>query len=125
VDIAGIAHFLKPFEFLDPFEHGRPVGDHAAHPALGHVRHSAAIGFFLNGFLGLALGANKHDRAAGGDGVANQVIGRGERLDRLLQVNNVDAVPFGENERFHLGVPLVGAVTEMYAAFQQGFHRNN
>jgi hypothetical protein len=43
----------------------------------------------------------------------------------LLQINDMDAIALCENIRLHTGIPLVGAVTEMDAAFQQRFHGYN
>jgi hypothetical protein len=37
----------------------------------------------------------------------------------------MDAVALGEDVRLHAGIPLVGAVAEMDAALQEGFHGNN
>jgi hypothetical protein len=36
----------------------------------------------------------------------------------------MNTVTFGEDVRFHTGIPLVRAVTEMDAALKQGFHRD-
>ena len=75
VDIAAVAHALQALQFLDALADGAPVGEHAAQPALGDIGHAAAHGFFLDGFLRLALGANEQDGAALSDGVAHQVVG--------------------------------------------------
>ncbi len=106
-------------------EDGGPVGEHTAEPALGHIGHAAAAGFFGDSFLRLALGANKEDHAAIADGLAHQIVGGGQGFDRLLKVNDVDAIALGEDEGAHGGVPFVGAMTEMDTTFQQGFHRND
>jgi hypothetical protein len=97
----------------------------AAQPALGNVRHTAARGFIPDRFLRLALGAYKEDIAAVGNGVAYHIVCRCKGLCSLLEIDNMDAVPLGEDIRLHRGIPFVGAVTKMNAAFQQGFHGNN
>ena len=56
---AVFAHRLQKFEALDRFLKGDPVGQRAAQPAVVHVKHAAAIRFFSDGFLRLALGAEK------------------------------------------------------------------
>ena len=61
-------------------KHGGPVGQHAAQPAFGHIGHTAANGFFRDGFLRLALGADEQDGAAIRDGVADDVIGLVQQL---------------------------------------------
>ena len=48
-----------------------------------------------------------------------------QQLDRLLKINNMNAVAFREDIRLHARIPLVGAMSKMDAALQQGFHRNN
>ena len=120
-----VAHALQALQLVDARADGAPVGEHAAQPALGDVGHAAAHGFFLDGFLRLALGADEEHRAAVGDGVADQVIGLFEGFDRLLQVDDVDAVALGEDIGLHAGIPLVGAVPKVHTAFQQRFHRND
>ncbi len=124
VNITGFDHFFESIKFRNTNQHGRPVGQHTAQPAFGHVGHAAADGFFSDGFLCLAFGADEHDHAALGDSVTNQVVGAIQKLDSLLQVNNMDAVALGENIGAHQRIPFVGAVTEMNTTFQQGFHRN-
>ena len=56
--------------------------------------------------------------AAGGD-FAEEILRDLELLDGLLEVNDVDAVARFEDEGLHLGVPTLGAVTEMDARVQQ------
>jgi hypothetical protein len=45
-------------------------------------------------------------------------------LHSLLQVNDMNAVPFGEDIRPHAGVPSIRAVAKMHTTLKQGFHRN-
>ena len=118
-------HAFKPLHFLDAVEDGNPVGEGAGQPTLGHVGHTAAGGLFLDGLLRLALCANKKDRAAVGYGLGNHLIGLGEGFNRLLQVDDMNAVALGENERAHGRVPFVGAMPEVNTTFQQSFHGNN
>ena len=57
------------FEVAQPAEaalNGREVGEQAAEPALVDVEHAAALRFFGDDVLGLALGADEQDRAAFG-----------------------------------------------------------
>ena len=123
VDLAGIAHMLEAVELLDALVHGGPVGEHAAQPALGHVGHPTAVGLFADGLLRLALGADEEHVAALGYHVAHDVIGYIQGFYGLLEVDDVDTVALGEDVGAHARVPLVGAVTEVDAAFQQSFHR--
>ncbi len=124
-DLTGLVHAFQFFKLLDTIEHGRPVGEHAAQPALGHVGHAAANGFFCDGFLRLSFGAHEQDVPALGGCIAHQVVSSGEQLDSLLQVDDMDAVALGEDIRAHQRIPFICAVTKMDAAFQQGLHGND
>ena len=108
VEIAAVAHALQAFQLVDALPDGAPVGEHTAQPARGHVGHAGAHGFVLDRLLGLALGANEEHRAALGDRVAHQGVGLFESFDRFLQVDDVDAVAFGEDVGLHAGVPTCG-----------------
>ena len=57
-------HLLQFLQPLDGFLHRGHVGEQSAQPALVHVEHLAAGGFFGDGFLRLALGADEQDRLA-------------------------------------------------------------
>ena len=48
-----------------------------------------------------------------------------QQTDRLLKINDMNAVTFSEDLRLHARIPLVGAMPKMDAALKQGFHRNN
>ena len=55
------------------------------------------------------------------DDVAHELLRELELAQRLLQVDDVDAVALGENEPAHLGVPPAGLVPEVDAGFQELF----
>ena len=74
------------------------------------------------GLLGLLLGADEQDRAAVGDGLLDELVGPVDVGQRLLQVDDVDAVALGEDEALHLRVPAPGLVPEVDAALQQLLH---
>src|SRR4026208_1113366 len=44
-------------------------------------------------------------------------------LDRLAEVEDVDARALAEDERLHLGIPALGLMSEMHACFEQVLHR--
>ena len=44
-------------------------------------------------------------------------------LDRLAEVEDVDATALPEDERLHLGIPTLGLVSEVHACFEQVLHR--
>ncbi len=74
------------------------------------------------GLLGLLLGADEHHRAAVGDGLLDELVGAVDVGQRLLQVDDVDAVALGEDEALHLRVPAAGLVPEVHAALEQLLH---
>ncbi|CEE63804.1 hypothetical protein XAC2852_260140 [Xanthomonas citri pv. citri] len=101
---------------------GTEVGQRAAQPALGHERHVATLGFFLDGLARAALGAQEQHGAA-------LLRNRGEEVHRvveerngLLEVDDVDLAARAEDVRRHLGVPVAGLVAEMDAGFQHLTH---
>ena len=102
--------------------HGREVGEHAAEPALVHVGHADTRRLFGDGLLGLLLGADEHHGATVGDGLLDELVRLVDVGQRLLQVDDVDAVAVGEDEPLHLGIPATGLMPEVGAAVQQLFH---
>ena len=51
-----------------------------------------------------------------GDGLLDEVVGVVDVRQRLLQVDDVDAIALGHDEALHLGVPATGLVPEVDAA---------
>ena len=114
------------FQFLQPLDrllHRGHVGEQSAQPALVDVEHLAAGGFFGDGFLRLALGADEQHVLALRGHFAHIAGGVLEQLQGLLQVDYVDAVAFAKDVFFHLWIPALGLVPEVNAGFEQFFHR--
>ena len=109
-------------EALDGLLHGRPSwsGDHRASAV--DVRHAGAGGFFGDGILRLPLGADEEDERTGGGEVGDELRRLFEHLEGLLQVDDVNAVPFAEDVLLHLRVPALGLMPEVNASFEQFFH---
>ena len=125
---AGVAAFDRRhgFQFLEPLDgllHRQHVGEQAAQPALVDVVHLAAGGFFGDGFLRLALGADEEHVLALRGHLAHEPRGVLEHLQGLLQVDDVDSVAFAEDVFFHLRIPALGLVPEVNAGFEQFLHR--
>ena len=124
---AGAGHVVEVdlvelLEAVDPLVHGLEVGEHAAEPALVDVGHPDAGRLLGDRLLGLLLGADEHDRAALGDGVLDERVAAVDVGQRLLQVDDVDAVALGHDEALHLGVPATGLVPEVDAALEELAH---
>jgi hypothetical protein len=101
---------------------GGEVREHAAEPALVDVGHAHPGGLLGDGLLGLLLRPDEQDGAAVGDRLLDEVEGPVDVGQRLLQVDDVDAVALGEDEALHLRVPPAGLVAEVNAALEQLSH---
>jgi len=89
------------------------------------VVHAAAFGFFGYRLLSLLLSTDKENSATIGGKLLNELVGLIEACDRLLQVNDMDAIAIHKDEWLHFGVPATGLVPEVYAGLQQLLHRDN
>src|SRR5450759_4130853 len=118
-------HRLQFLQLLDPLHHGVEVREHAAQPTLVHVGHPDTGRLLGDGLLRLLLGADEENLAT----LAHDVLDEGVRLidvgQRLVQVDDVDAVALGEDEPLHLGVPATGLVSEVDAALEELAGGNN
>src|SRR5690606_14678165 len=94
----------------------------AAQPALGHVRHAAALGLFLHGVARAALGADEQDGAALLRDARDEVHRVLAQRDGLLEDDDVDLAARTEDVRGHLRVPVTGLVAEVDAGFQHLAH---
>ena len=121
-EVAGDLHALVLRHLLHtPADRGE-VGEHAAEPTLVDVRHPTAVGVRRDRILRLLLGTHEQDRAATGDEVADVGIRRLDAGQRLVQVDDVDAVALTEDESLHLGVPAAGLVSEVDARLKKLAH---
>src|SRR5207248_1060882 len=112
----------QPAELVQPVDAVRdraPIRQEAAQPAVVHVRHADPLRLVLDGGLRLLLRADEEHRAAALGEVARERVGLLEQLERLLQVDDVDAAPLGEDEAAHLWVPTSRLVAEMDAGLQK------
>ena len=124
---AGTGHVVE-VELLELLEAGEPLGDrlevgeHATEPAVVDVGHADAGRLLGDRLLRLALGADEEDGAAVGDGLPDELVRVVDVGQRLLQVDDVDAVALGHDEALHLGVPATGLVPEVDAALEELAH---
>ncbi len=122
LEATGLLHGLELLEAEKTLVDGGEVGEHAAEPTLVDVGHPDASGLGRDGLLGLLLGADEQDGAAVGNGLLDEFVRLVDVRQRLLQVDDVDAVAVGEDESLHLRVPTTGLVTEVRAAVEQLLH---
>ncbi|MPM83035.1 hypothetical protein SDC9_130098 [bioreactor metagenome] len=112
-------HRLQLLHPGDPLGDGLDVGEHATQPALVHVRHADPGGLLGDGLLGLLLGADEQHLTAAGDGPLDEGVRLVDVLERLLQIDDVDAVALVEDEALHLRVPTTGLVPEVDTVLEQ------
>ena len=117
-------HGLEIAEPAEAALNGREVGEEAAEPALVDEEHPAALRFFRDDVLGLPLGADEQDRLAVRRQVRDELLGVAELLHRLVQIDDVDAVPLSEDVFLHLRVPPLRLVAEVHSGFEQILDRN-
>src|SRR5262249_50609031 len=86
------------------------------------VRHPDALRLFGDGVLRLLLRADEEDVSAPLGDVAREVVGLLEKLERLLEVDDVDAAALGEDEPLHLRIPAARLVAEVDSSLQQILH---
>ncbi len=119
LELARHPHALVVLHLVHALGDGLEVGQHAAQPSLVDVGHAAPLGVALHAVLGLLLGADEQQGATVGDHVADEGIRRGDVIERLLEVDDVDAGALAVDEPLHLRVPTAGLVSEMDAGFEQ------
>jgi hypothetical protein len=110
---------------VDPVRHRPPVRQQAAEPAVVHVWHADAARLLGDRVLALLLRADEQDRAVALCDVAREVVRLLQQLERLLEVDDVDAAALGEDESLHLRVPAACLVTEVNPGLQQLSHGDN
>src|SRR5207245_8061016 len=87
-------------------------------------RHAGAARLEFDRFLCLLLGAHEEHHPATADHILDPVAGLVQQLDRLLQVDDVDAIASGEDVPLHLGIPTAGLMTKMDASFEKLLQRD-
>src|SRR5262245_35302620 len=89
-----------------------------------NMKHAATFRLFPDRFLSLFFCADKQDVATRGGDVAHHNLQVFEHGHRLLQIDNVNAIPSAKYIRLHLRVPTAGLMSEMDSCLQQLLHRN-
>ena len=95
------------------------VGQHATEPTLRDEHATTTFGFITDDGGELALGADEEDVLTAQDDFAHELLRELDLAQRLLQIDDVNAIALGENEPAHLGVPTTGLVTEVNARGEQ------
>ena len=117
-----VVDLLELLQTRQPLADRVEVGEHATEPAVVDVGHPDAHGLLGDGLLGLLLRADEEDGATVGDRLLDELVGVVDVGQRLLQVDDVDAVALGHDEALHLRVPASGLVPEVDAALEELAH---
>src|SRR5205823_1091619 len=80
------------------------------------------LGLFGDRLLRLLLGADEEDLPAAGRKVAHETVGVLDARERLLQVDDVDAVALHEDEALHLRIPTARLMSEVHPGLQELLH---
>src|SRR5207249_4658332 len=88
-------------------------------------KHAAALRFFGDDVLRLGLGPDKENGSPFGGEGGDELFGFTKELDRLAQVDDVDAVAFAEDVLLHLRIPALRLVTEVHSGLQQILQRDS
>ena len=119
---AVLFHLLETAQALERALHRLEVGERAAQPALRHVVLARTGRLLDDHVLRLLLGADEQDRLATARRVDHGLEGLAEQLDRVLQVDDVDAVTRAEDVLLHLRVPPTRVVSEVHARLEKRAH---
>ena len=122
LELAGFFAPLEVFHAPQARQNGGEVGQRAAHPALVDEWHASLGGLFGDGVLGLLLGADEQHGFAFGGLLTDKRHSLVEATHRLLQIDDVDAVALGEDERPHTRIPPTRLMAKMHPRFEQGLH---
>ena len=116
---------LEVAEPLDAALDGAEVGEGPAEPAVGDVEGAGADGLVDDDLLALGLGADEEDLSAAFDDCAKGLVGSGDALNGLVEVDDVDAIAGPVDEFAHLWVPTTGLMPEVDAGGQALLHRDD
>ena len=118
IDAAVGFHLFDLLHAGDGLLDGLEIGERAAEPAFRHIELAAFLGGFLDGLLGLLLGADEQHAPPLPTVVVRKSQAASQAGECLAEVDDMNAVAGIEDERLHLGVPTLGLMSEMDACFQ-------
>ena len=118
-DSTGCFQSLEFDEARQALTNGREVGQRSADPTLGNRRHLALLRLCFDHRSDLLLGAEEHDLGAGCSQRTHKVRCLVQPADRLLEIDDVDLMPFPVDEWLHLRVPTAGLVAVVDSGVDQ------
>ena len=125
VELTRVAHALIFLHLVDALRDGLEVGQHATQPTLVYVGHATLLGVRLDRVLYLALGSHEHDRSTVRGEIAHECVCIFQTIERLVEIDDVNAVALAVNEPLHFRVPTSGLVSEMDTRVKELLHRDD
>jgi hypothetical protein len=113
---------LEIFHASDRLADGCEIGHGATEPAMVDVELTGSFSSFTDGVLSLALASYKEDLFAPRGESGKEVSGLIEALDRLFEVDDIDAALILHKVRLHLGIPFLGLVTVVDTSLDHFFN---
>ena len=98
------------FESLEAIANRAVIREGAAEPALGDIGHIGPLGFALDQFLGLTLGANEQNQPALADDLRQVTVAAKQSANAFPEVDDVDEIALAVNVRPHFRVPAASPV---------------
>ena len=102
----------------------REIRKQSTQPPLVDEKHVAAQSFFGDSVLRLAFRSDEKNCFALGCQFGHELCCFFEQAERLLEIDDVDAVALTENVSFHFRIPALGLVSEVDASLQKFLHCN-
>ena len=125
LEVACDTHALVLLHLLHTTMDGLEVGQHAAEPTLVDVRHTALGCVAGDRVLRLLLGSDEQDGAAVSNKIADEGVSSLDARERLVEIDDVDAVALTKDESLHLRVPATGLMTKVHACIEQLAHSDD
>src|SRR5579875_206757 len=122
LEFATVAAGLKLAQVTNTRLDRLEVSQHAAQPALVDVVHAATFRLFGYGLLGLLLRTNEENALTVGSELLDEIVGFIEARDRLLKIDDMNAVAVHEDEGCHLRIPASGLMPKVDTGLKKLFH---
>ena len=104
-DLRIVFHLLELSQAFNALPNSRKVREGSAQPAIMHIEHATALGFFLDRFLCLFLRTDEKNVSAGRREAARDRFDVFKHGHRLLQIDDMDAIAGTKDVWLHLWVP--------------------
>src|SRR5207247_8811726 len=107
-----VFHLLELSQAFNALPDSRKVREGSAQPAIMHIEHATALGFFLDRFLCLFLRTDEKNVSTGRREAARDRFDVFKHGHRLLQIDDMDAIAGTKDLWLHLRVPAAGLLAK-------------